>query len=147
MHHFDKAHQTAEAWLKDMMAEMRTDDADKGYVALRAGLQALRDRLPVSEAAQLAAQLPMLVRGLFYEGWRPAATPVTARDRGELFDLVRERTHTTSGMDPNQILLATWRLLERHVTAGELADIKLGMPAEIAELLTRTERGGAVHPV
>jgi uncharacterized protein (DUF2267 family) len=135
MDHFARAQQHAEDWLKEMMAEMHTEDRNRAYVALRAGLQALRDRLPVNEAAQLAAQLPMLLRGLYYENWRPAATPVKTRDRGEFFDLVREHTRTSGGLDPNQIILCTWRLLTRHVSPGELRDIETIMPPEIRSLL------------
>jgi uncharacterized protein (DUF2267 family) len=33
-------------------------------------LHALRDRLPPEIAVHLSAQLPMLVRGIYYEGWK-----------------------------------------------------------------------------
>ncbi|HEY0712842.1 MAG TPA: DUF2267 domain-containing protein [Polyangia bacterium] len=133
-----RAQQHAEDWLREMMAEMRTDDHNAAYVALRAGLQALRDRLPVNEAAKLAAQLPLLLRGLYYENWRPAVTPVKTRDRGEFFDLVRQHTHTNGGLDPNLIVLCTWRLLNRHVSPGELESIEAIMPPEIRSLLAES---------
>src|SRR3979409_1993907 len=52
---------------------------NQSYAALRGVLHALRDRLTVEEAAQFGAQLPMLVRGLYYEGWDPSKTPVKLR--------------------------------------------------------------------
>lgn len=83
---FEHATEKAGIWLKDMMHELGTDDPRLAYHALSAALHALRDRLGVNEAAQLAAQLPLLVRGLFYEGWHPASTPVRLRRPEEILD-------------------------------------------------------------
>ena len=49
-------------------AALGTDDRQDAYRAVRGVLHTLRDRLPVEESAQLAAQLPTLLRGVFYEG-------------------------------------------------------------------------------
>jgi uncharacterized protein (DUF2267 family) len=61
-------------------AELSTEDSHHAYRVLRSFLHALRDQLTVDEAAKLAAQLPIFVRGVFYEGWDPSRTPEHARD-------------------------------------------------------------------
>jgi len=34
------------------------------------------DRLPITIAANFAAQLPELLRGVFYDGWSPSRVPI-----------------------------------------------------------------------
>jgi len=68
---FDSTIQTTNVWLHDIMERLGWQDRHRAYHALRAVLHALRDRLPVDQAAALGAQLPMLVRGFYYEGWHP----------------------------------------------------------------------------
>jgi len=87
---FEKTYLKSEAWLSDLCDELNWNDRQKAYRAMRATLHALRDRLPMDEAVQLGAQLPMLVRGLYFEGWKPSATPNKALDRAEFLAAVGE---------------------------------------------------------
>ena len=78
---FETTLQTTHIWLDEIMRDLGWNDRHRAYHALRAVLHTLRNRLPVDEVAHLAAQLPMLVRGFFYEGWRPGAGVVKERRR------------------------------------------------------------------
>jgi uncharacterized protein (DUF2267 family) len=131
---FDRANQQAVVWVKDMMAELPTRDARKSLHALRAGLHALRDRLSVDEAAQLSAQLPLIMRGLFYEGWHPRGKPLRIRRRADFLALVREKYAPRTDAAADDIVTALFRVLNRHVTSGELANVMLSLPGELIEV-------------
>lgn len=76
----DRSVEKAHVWVNATAEELRTEDNHRAYRVLRAFLHALRDHLSVDETAQLSAQLPIFVRGVFYEGWDPSRTPEHARD-------------------------------------------------------------------
>jgi uncharacterized protein (DUF2267 family) len=63
-------------WLHEVTRRADLDDPHRAYQVLRAVLHALRDRVEPDVAAHVAAQLPLLIRGIFYEGWDPGKTPV-----------------------------------------------------------------------
>ena len=134
MNLFSKVSQQATVWVKDMMSELPTPDPEKALHALRAGLQALRDRLSVDEAAQLAAQLPLLVRGLFFEGWDPSGKPLRLRHKAEFLALVREKYRPREDAPPEQIVAALFRVLARRVSGGEISDVVASLPGEIAKV-------------
>ncbi|WP_067469210.1 DUF2267 domain-containing protein [Nocardia amamiensis] len=67
---------TAHEWLRAVADGLGTEDRPFAHRALRAWLHSVRDRIGVSAAAHLSAQLPELLRGIFYEGWVPAHVPV-----------------------------------------------------------------------
>jgi uncharacterized protein (DUF2267 family) len=112
----------------------------------RAWLHALRDRLPVPIAAHFAAQLPELLRGVFYEGWNPSKVPVKYGREEYVTRFARE-----SGIrEPDVPRVASFvtRVMRRHVSGGVLDEALDVLPAQIrllaepldAELLTRGDR-------
>ena len=139
MHVFDKMNQQAASWIKGMMARLNTEDDDKAMHALRAGLQALRDRLPVDEAAQLAAQLPLIIRGMFFEGWVPRDKPLRIRHREDFLDLVREK-YGRDDAAAADIVVAMFHVLEDHVSRGEITDVMMSLPRELVDLISPRER-------
>ena len=123
-------------WLKDLLSELGWQDSDhqRSYHALRAVLHALRDRLTVEEASDLAAQLPMLVRGFYYEGWNPAKTPVVDRSRRAFLQHVAEQFDADPNADAEVITRAVFRVISKHVTSGETKDIRRSLPEPIQAL-------------
>ena len=63
-------------WINRISAGADVPDPHHAYQLLRSVLDTLRDRVEPDMAAHVAAQLPLLVRGIFYEGWDPSKTPV-----------------------------------------------------------------------
>ena len=131
----DHSVQTTNVWLNGIMQELHTMDRQEAYQAMRATLHVLRDRLPVDEAAHLAAQLPTVIRGVYFEGWRPSGKPEKCRDRREFFGRMQEElTHEELRRDPERTFRAVIHTLSQHVTQGEVEEVKQSLPSEIREL-------------
>ncbi len=130
---FDTTLQLTNVWLHELSEEMGTDDRHRAYHALRAVLHALRDRLTVEEVAALGAQLPLLVRGIYYEGWHPRDKPLKT-GREDFLAAIREAFRDDPDVDPERIIRAVLWVLSRHVTAGEIESVKHLLPAKLRSL-------------
>ncbi len=120
-------------WLKELARQLDWDDPDMVFHALRAVLHQLRDRLPINEAAQLACQLPMLIRGCYYENWVPKqkcehlnAEAFVAR--------VGMAFPNDQTIDPEAVTRAVFDVISWHVSAGEVKDVKSCLPEDLREL-------------
>lgn len=104
------------------------------YAALRAVLHTLRDRLIVEETAHFAAQLPMLIRGVYYTGWDPSRVPVKMH-REEFFARVRREFpyEVEGGMEP--LVDTVLESLRLHITDGEWQEVKSMLPMDLATVL------------
>jgi uncharacterized protein (DUF2267 family) len=131
---FDTTVQETNLWLKAVMERLDTDDRHLAYVALRATLHALRDRLGPENAVHLAAQLPMLVRGLYYEGWRLAASQTKERTRADFLEHVRSELPRGSFIDPNAAVRAVFGVMWEKLDLGEVGKVIDHLPAELKEL-------------
>lgn len=129
----DTTVQKTHEWLTEIMATLGVDDG-VAYRTLRAVLHALRDRLTIDEAVQLGAQLPMLIRGLYYEGWCPRRKPIKA-NRAQFLERVRTSDCWRPGqLHPELFVRAVLSVLARHISAGEVNDILAILPADLREL-------------
>jgi uncharacterized protein (DUF2267 family) len=96
-------------------------------------LHCLRDRLTIEEAAHLGDELPMLVRGIYYEAWRPAGKPERIRTLEEF--LARLSTHLSSAsIAPKDASRAVFQVLENHVTPGGIGDVIAELPQQLRAL-------------
>jgi uncharacterized protein (DUF2267 family) len=122
---FSRTVQKSENWVSEMHKDLKWMDADSVYHLLRAVLQALRDHLNTNEAAQLAAQLPLLLKGTFYECWDPKAEMPKGLSKEEFLDDVREKMGPNGELnfDLEQAVLVALRVMMKHVSPGEMADI------------------------
>ncbi|MBC7174061.1 MAG: DUF2267 domain-containing protein [Polyangiaceae bacterium] len=137
----DSTIQKTQEWLSELSAELGWKDRHRAYSALRAVLHAIRDRLPVSQTAAFGAQLPILIRGLYYDGWRPSDVPLRVRHREEFLDLVREELDRNQAIteDVEKVVAAAIGLLCRHNEA-EMRKISSGFPKELQSLFPFGER-------
>ena len=130
---FEKTIQTTNQWLNEIGKDLGPDK-QRCYHALRAVLFALRDRLTVDEAADLSAQLPMLIRGIFYEGYRPSAMPQKIRTRDEFLAKINENLQNIRPMGAEEAARAVFRVLEQHIPMGEMNEVKQMLPPDIRSL-------------
>ena len=122
-------------WLNELAEQLGTDDHRQAYRVLRAYLHALRDRLTVIEVAQLAAQMPDLIRGIYYEGWNPSSTPVKYRDFADFLDRVAAEAMLDGETAASYAVSAAAGVLRSHVSAGEIEDVRAILPKELQPIL------------
>ncbi len=148
---FESTLQKTHLWLKEIMEDLKTHDRHRAYLVLRATLHALRDRLGVEEVAKLGAQLPMLVRGFYYEGWDPTGKPLKERHKENFLAHVYRALKTNAllepDVDPEEAARAVFKLLTHRLTDGEIGNVLKLLPKEIRELWPEESRASTQRAV
>lgn len=130
----DHSVQQINIWLKTLGEELHWEDRHDAYRALRAVLHALRDRLTAEQAVHLGAQLPTIVRGLYYEGWRLSANPDSERQPGDFAARVAAELPPSMGHDALRVTKSVFSLLAKELDPGETAKIIATLPAPLRGL-------------
>lgn len=133
---FERTLQKANIWLKDIGLELGVDNKEQCLVYLRAVLHALRDRLPLAEAVDLAAQLPIILRGIYFEGWVPLNGSSRERTQEDFLHTVGRNLGPAIGfdLDVEAVTRAVLAVLSRHVSEGEMLDVLHGLPRQLRPL-------------
>jgi uncharacterized protein (DUF2267 family) len=126
--------QLTHIWINDLDERLQWDNKARSYRVLKAVLHALRDSLQVEEAADLGAQLPGLLRGAYYEQWRPSKTPLKSRDVEEFLSRVRNYFGPDPLSEPSHAVMAVFQLLNKKITEGEVEDVRRCLPEPVRNI-------------
>lgn len=126
--------QKAEAWICDVMEELGLHDPHRAWSILRGVLHALRDRMTPDEAVQFAAQMPEIIRGMYYEGWMLRDKPVKIRHRREFLDRVHREAGVEMGTELEPSVRGVLRVLSARMSEGEINHLVRTMPEELRTL-------------
>jgi len=132
MQDLDIAVRAARDWIDDVTCQLGWHDHERAYLAVLAVLHALRDSLAQAEAISLGAQLPPLLRGLYYEGWHGARLP--ARTRAAFLERIHAALHRDPGIDAEEVARAVLALLAARLPAAELEEVRAATPKHLHNL-------------
>jgi uncharacterized protein (DUF2267 family) len=136
----DETVQATHIWINDTAQELGIEDKHRAYLVLRAFLHAIREHLQVDESAQFAAQLPMLLRGLYYEGWQPAKVPVRERTRDAFLQRIEEEAALDGSLPAEKAAWAAAAVIEKHVDPGEYEHVLGMIPGKVREIFAPSGR-------
>ena len=131
---FDKTEQKTMTLIKNVAQQMGSTDMERSYMILRAVLHATRDRLIPDEAVQFGAQLPTLVRGVYYEGWHPHDKPDKYRHKSDFLAEIRREVPKLDEPQLERAATAVFETLEQQMPGGELRQVRQSLPEELREL-------------
>jgi uncharacterized protein (DUF2267 family) len=124
----EEAVRGADDWLGAFMQQLGWHDREKAWLALRAASHALRDCLPTDAAVSVGAQLPVLLRGVYYDGWHPAVRALRLKSRPAFLERIHEGVHRDPAIDPEKVVRGFLALLADRLPTGELEDAKAETP-------------------
>jgi uncharacterized protein (DUF2267 family) len=134
----DHAEEVTHAWIDELGDYLDWSNDARTHRLLRAVLHTIRDFLTVDEAADLAAQLPVLIRGIYYEGWDPSSTPSRPHTAAAFMGRINTAFACDPLDDPEGAVACVIKLLYRHVTAGEMTQVRQSMRKDLHFLFPDT---------
>lgn len=130
---FSKAAEQAQMWVNEIADDLDWSER-RAYLLLRSVLHTLRDCLSPEEMADLSAQLPLLVRGVYFEGWKGLEPAPGDRRKDAFMERVNGYFADDLPNDTDRAVSAVFRLLDRHLSAGEIAQVRHSMKKSLREL-------------
>ena len=130
----DHAVQLTHIWINEVDRRVAWGNKPRAYRLLKTVLHAVRDHLQVNEAVNLGAQLPTLLRGVYYDQWRPAMTPVKERDAASFLARIDHAFPGDPIDDTAAAVAAVLGLMSEKISAGEIADVRQSLPSALRAL-------------
>lgn len=130
----EKSEQETNIWLNEIEERLGTQDRRLAFNALKATLHAVRDRIGADNAVHLAAQLPLIIKGLFFENWRPSETPTRERDRETFLANADANVYRGIGIEPELAVRAVLEVMAGHIDGAEIEKVRRLFPENMRDL-------------
>ena len=135
---FYKTLETTHIWLNEICADLGPDK-QVAWKVLSTVLHKLRDRLTIGLAAHLGAQLPLLVRGVYYDQFEPGKLPAECNSREEFVAEVQEWLADSRPVDPDLAVRTVFKLLSRHISEGQINKVRDALPKSLRQMWVTAE--------
>lgn len=135
---FDRTLEATHIWLNEICSDIGPDK-QVAWKVLSTVLHKLRDRLTLNLAAHLGAQLPLLVRGVYYDQFEPGKMPSELRSREEFVAEVAEWLSDTRPVDPDEAIRSVFRVLSRHISEGQINKVRDALPKNLRQMWVTAE--------
>lgn len=130
----DHTVQLTHEWINELRERLDWTSSRDALRLMRIALAQIRDHIGHEEAAQMSAQMPLLVRGMFFEGWSPARTPLLDRSAATFIAAIEDHLGDVLEWRGREDITAVFKLLNARISDGEIADVKANLPKHIREL-------------
>lgn len=130
----DRTWQKTHEWINELKERLDWSSERDVLRLLRVTLHQIRDRVHVNEAAQLSAQLPVLIRGMFFEGWQPHLVPLPDRRAADFINAIEHHVGDVTEYRGQQDVVAVFMLLNSRISPGQINDIRGNLPQDIRAL-------------
>ena len=130
----DESVQQANIWINEVNERTGWDNKQRAYRLMRAVLHAVRDHLSPDTAAQLAAQMPIFIRGVYYEAWDPSKTPVRERSKAKFLSRIQHEFQNDPLGDEEAAVGAVLDLLDHRISDGEMENLRRSFSQDIRSL-------------
>jgi uncharacterized protein (DUF2267 family) len=130
---FDRTLETTHVWLNEICNDLGPDK-QLAWKVLSTVLHKLRDRLTVNLAAHLGAQLPLLIRGVYFDQFEPGKMPSEFRSRDEFVADVAKWLSDSRPVDPEKAIKSVFRVMSRHISEGQISKIRDALPKGLRQM-------------
>jgi uncharacterized protein (DUF2267 family) len=135
---FDRTLQITHIWLDEIIEELHTD-RQTAWRVLGSVLRALRDRLPPGLSAHLSAELPLLVRGAYFEHWKAGEETLKLRTLAEFLERVSAGLAHGKPIGSLDATRVVFGVLARHLDKGQIEKVSHALPADLREFWPKRE--------
>ncbi len=130
----DHTVQLTHEWINELVERLDWTSPHDALRLMRVTMTTIRDHLSHEEVAQFSAQLPLLIRGMFFEGWRPSTTPIHERDRASFVLRIETLVGDVAEYRGPEDISAVFKLINARISQGEVEDVRASLPAAIRGL-------------
>lgn len=121
-------------WINELTERLGWSHQKDALKLMRVVMHKVRDHLHPDELAQLSAQLPLLIRGMMFEGWLPKHTPVRQRDVHVFIAEIEEQVGDMLEYRGVEDIQTVFKLFNSRISRGETDDIRANLPTDIRDL-------------